>query len=87
MKKAIILTRLLAMMMLGGAMTMSLVSCTDKDNPASDQTMVPSLVGEWIWEMKINGILSHEDMGDLYVPTDVDQTTLIYHFYADGSGW
>ena len=87
MKKAIILTRLLAMILLGGAMTMSLVSCTDKDNPTSDQTMAQSLVGEWIWEMKINGILSHEDMGDLYVPTDVDQTTLIYHFYADGSGW
>ena len=87
MKKAIILTRLLAMILLGGAMTMSLESCSDKDNPASGQTMAQSLVGEWIWEMKINGILSHEDMGDLYVPTDVDQTTLIYHFYADGSGW
>ena len=84
---------LLAMMTMSSAMTVSLTSCSNEDNigdipSKQDQApMAKALEGEWILEQKIDGIDALGEISTLYVPEDVDQIAMLYHFYNDGTGW
>ncbi len=49
--------------------------------------MAKALEGEWILEQKIDGIDALGEISTLYVPEDVDQIAMLYHFYNDGTGW
>lgn len=62
-------------------------SCSKEDNPASeDKPLARQLVGEWIMEQKVDG-LEADEASDIEIPTDADMFTIIYHFFADGTGW
>ena len=49
--------------------------------------MAKALEGEWSLEQKIDGIDALGEISTLYVPEDVDQIAMLYHFYNDGTGW
>ena len=84
---------LLAMMTMSSAMTVSLTSCSNNDNIGdipSNQEKAPiakAFEGEWILEQKVDGIDALDESAAIYVPEQVDQIALLYHFYNDGTGW
>lgn len=66
----------------------ALTSCSANDEPVTPQSSLSeAIIGEWIFEQKVDEIdLENSDI-KLEPSASGYVTTVIYHFYADGSCW
>ncbi len=88
MKKVSMLMFAALLLVCGTTMFTSCTSANDNPTPTpAPESLAKQLVGEWIMELPIDGIVPVGPEDAINIPEGANGIAMIYHFNDDGKGW